>query len=266
MDEKIDDIYRILEEKGVQVPYEKDELKATLTGLNQSTLNKVKSCLEGIGKSIGKLTSDDPAQQMSGVLDIVATVTVFIPGIGPVVSGVCSLISNVIITFGRKSNGTNMTTSFKSVLERVLGEYHDDDVKAECSGVKFRLENMQTYLDGYTKTPPSTYTQQNVEDLASHDVEYTTVGTECLGKLEYYIKQYSIIKKSGDEDAIERQARHAIDYIEVYLELSSIRKLLLSVYYCILLTATTTQQFEATKSGLLSTLKLASEKVIQLFT
>ena len=120
---------------------------------------------------------------------------------------------------------------------------------------------MQTYLDGYTRTAPNAYTHQDAVDLASHDLEFTNAGAECLGKLEYYIKQYAINKDSEDEKAVERQARCALDYIEAYLELSSIRKLLLSVYCCILLTARPDGEFQAKTTGLLETIRVATEKV-----
>ena len=254
--ETIDEIHRRLEEKNVQ--YDKETLKSILTGLDEKTQNKVKSCLEGIGKSIVKLSSKDPAQQMSGALDLVASVTVFIPKVGPIISGVCLLISNVIIAFGAKPSGTNIAAQLEHVLEKVIGKYHDDDVKAGAAGISFKLRNMQTYLDGYTRTDPNNYTEQDVVNLASHDLEYTNVGVECLGKLESYIKQYSVNKGSEDHDAVEHQARCALDYIDAYLELSAVRKLLLSVYYCILLS---TGRFEATTNGVMRTIQLATEKV-----
>ena len=157
--EIIDEIYRKLEEKSVNVPYDKETLKSILTGLDQGTLDNVKSCLEGIGKSIVKLSSDDPAQQMSGALDLVASVTVFIPTVGPIISGVCLLVSNVIMVFGAKPTGTNIAAELEHVLEKVIGKYHDDDVKAGAAGISFQLRNMQTYLDGYTRTDPNNYTE-----------------------------------------------------------------------------------------------------------
>ena len=138
-----DKIHRKLQEKGITVPYDKDELKTTLTNLDQEKMDKVKSCLEGIGQSIVKMASDDPAQQMSGALDLVAAVTVFIPHVGPVISGVCLLISNVIMAFGGKGEGTSIAAELEQMVEKVVGKYHDDDVKAEAAGVKFKLKVRQ---------------------------------------------------------------------------------------------------------------------------
>ena len=254
--EPIDEIRRRLEENNV--PYDKETLKSIFTGLDEKTQNKVKSCLEGIGKSIVKLSSNDPAKQMSGALDLVASVTVFIPTVGPIISGVCLLVSNVIIAFGAKPSGTNIAAELEHVLEKVIGKYHDDDVKAAAAGVSFKLRNMLTYLDGYTMTDPNAFPEEELVKLASHDLEYTNVGVECLGTLESYIKQYSVNKPSEDHDAVEHQARCALDYIDAYLELSVVRKLLLSLYYCILLS---TGRFEATTNGVMRSIQLATEKV-----
>ena len=141
-----DKIHRKLQEKGIRVPYDKDELKTTLTNLDQEKMDKVKSCLEGIGQSIVKMASDDPAQQMSGALDLVAAVTVFIPHVGPVISGVCLLISNVILAFGGKGEGTSIAAELEQVVEKVVGKYHDDDVKAEAAGIKFKLKVKQCII------------------------------------------------------------------------------------------------------------------------
>lgn len=257
--EKIEEVLEVPDDKE-KLKYETDNVKEALTDLNEKNLKEVKACLEGIGKAICKLTSNDPKKQMSGVLDIVASVTVFIPEIGPVISGVCLLISNVILAFGGKSKGTDMSAVFEHVLEKVIGKYHDDDVKAEASGIKFKLENMLTFLGGYVKTASCSFTEQNAMVLASHVMENKDVGTECLGKLEHYIRIYSVNKDSEDEDAIEHQAKCAIDYIEAYLEISSIRQLLLSVYYCILLTADTTGEYGAVTKGVLEMLTFSSKK------
>ena len=259
--EKIDGIVTILEEKGIQVPYNRDELKDSFKGIDQKSLDKCEKSFERIGKAIVKLTNGGPVEQASGIIDIISGVTLFIPVYGPVISGVCLLISNLIIAFGGKKSG-NMTAVLEQIVEKVVSKYHDEDIKAETAGTIFKLANMQTYLDGYTKTALSDYTKKDADDLASHDLEYTTVGTKCLGKLEYYIKLYSVNKESGVHEELERQARCAIGYVEAYLELSKVRQLLLSVFYCVLLTASTKDELKAKTNGVRETLTLAMQKVM----
>ena len=261
--EKIDDIVNILEEKGIQVPYNRDELKDSFKGIDQKSLATCEKSLDRIGKAIVKLTNGGPVEQASAVMDIISGVTLFIPVYGPVISGVCLLISNLIIAFGgKKSESESMTAVLEHIVEKVVSKYHDEDIKAETAGTIFKLANMQTYLDGYTKTAPSDYTKKDANDLASRDLEFTTVGTECLGKLEYYIKLYSVNKESEIHEDVERQARCTIDYVEAYLELSKVRQLVLSVFFCVLLTASTKGEFKAKTNGFRETLTLAMQKVM----
>ena len=259
--EKIDGIVTILEEKGIQVPYNRDELKDSLKGIDQKSLDTCEKSFERIGKAIVKLTNGGPVEQASAVMDIISGVVLFIPVYGAVISGVFLLISNVIVAFGGHKN-ESMTAVLEHIVEKVVSKYHDEDIKAETAGTIFKLANMQTYLDGYTKTAPSYYTKKDADDLASHDLEYATIGTECLGKLEYYIKLYSVNKESEIHEDVERQARCTIDYVEAYLELSKVRQLLLSVFYCVQLTAWTKGELTAKTNGFRETLTLAMQKVM----
>ena len=258
---EIDGIVTKLEEKGIQVPYNRDELKDSFKGIAQKSLDTCEKSLERLGKAIVKLTKGGPVEQASAVMDIISGVALFIPVYGAVISGVFLLISNVIVAFGGNKN-ESMTAVLEHIVEKVVSKYHDDDIKAETAGTIFKLANMQKYLDGYTKTAPSDYTKKDADDLASHDLEFTTVGTECLGKLEYYIKLYSVNKESEIHEDVERQARCTIDYVEAYLELSKVRQLLLSVFYCVLLTASTKGEFKAKTNGFRETLTLAMQKVM----
>ena len=259
--EKIDGIVTILEEKGIQVPYNREELKDSFKGIDQKSLDTCEKSFERIEKAIVKLTNGGPVEQASAVMDIISGVTLFIPVYGTVISGVFLLISNVITAFGGKKN-ESMTEVLEHIVEKVLSKYHDEDIKAETAGTIFKLANMQAYLDGYTKTALSDYTKKDADDLASHDLEFTTVGTECLGKLEYYIKLYSVTKDSEAREDVEGQARCTIDYVEAYLELSKVRQLLLGVFYCVLLTASTKGEFKAKTNGVRETLTLAMQKVM----
>ena len=129
-----------------------------------------------------------------------------------------------------------------------------------AAGTKFEFANMHVFLNHFVMTDAPK--ADDIAGLAS--LQFPTVGTKCLGKLEAYIKVYSKNKESKDDQIVEFQARGAINYIEIYLRLSAFRQLLLLQYYCILKSGAAKMKYEATAEGVLGNLMTATKKVIHL--
>ena len=261
IDEKLDEIndtmkkiHKKVRKIGKNIPYDEKESKKVLCGMDLETLDKLHTCLRGIGDSIPKLTSDDQHTFVSGCVDLAAAVTALVPVYGPLISGLLAVVSGVIIASGDKKD---IVTVFKEMIEKVLSKYRDEDVKAEAAGTKSELITIQSFLNAFLMK--GAHTKDDVTSLNS--LQIPTVGTKFLGKLEYYINLYSKNKESEDVEAVEFQARCAADYIVIYLRLSALRQLLLLQYYCSLQNESVRQDFQATAEAVIRTLDIAMKRV-----
>ena len=261
VDEKLDEINEMmnkinkrLRKIGKKSPYDEDDSREKLCGMDLKDLEKIVTCLQGITDSIPKLTSDDPRVFVSGCVDIAAAVTALVPVYGPLISGVLGVVSSVLIA---STETTDIVMVFKEMIEKVLSKYRDEDIKAEAAGTKSELITIQSFLTAFLNK--GAHTKDDVTSLNS--LQIPTVGTKFLGKLEYYISLYSKNKISEDDQAVEFQARCADDYIEIYLRLSALRQLLLLQYYCSLQSESVRQDFQATAEAVIRTLDIAMRKV-----
>ncbi|XP_021377019.1 uncharacterized protein LOC110465492 [Mizuhopecten yessoensis] len=195
--------------------------------VNPDKLKELLSHLQELYGHLPQFTSGDPNQLLLGVVGVVSSVS-SLTGLGaPVVPVICGVLSKVFSSFG--GNTVTIGKVVEDEIKRTFSGHNDETLQQEGDDLHLLYRFAFDFLNQ----------TGGKADLSEHDITNINIqmnifqGATFLRKLGKLIKELAKEHKENDQNKKIEKAKKAMQFIELYIKLASLRDMILSQFYTI---------------------------------
>ena len=180
---------------------------------------------QSVVDNMDKFTSGDALEIASGAIAIIGTVGGIVGGpVGPLIAGVCGLISSILPLFGGKK-GPSLGEVVDNVIREALEDFRDESIYAEVSGSLKEMTSHIAHLNGVASYNGGKMSKDEKSFLTTLD--FSTVGSKTLAELQTQLDKH---KNTTDEKKGSRLAMYCYYYCMI-----SVQKQVILTLQCSLL-------------------------------
>lgn len=184
---------------------------------------------KGVAETVGVVSSniekfaqarENPIGAIQGAVEILASIASNFGPKGQMVSMALGFVSSILSLFGKGPQPVPIDEVLRREINEALDNYHDRELRSEAGALLRSLAESKAYLDNFAEGGR----QMNIDQvtLASTRVPITQ-GSRFTGRLMHEIS--GMLDGNNAEDG-----RKCITYIELYVQLITMRDLILTQY------------------------------------
>ncbi|XP_069132340.1 toxin CfTX-A-like [Argopecten irradians] len=195
--------------------------------LDVKKIEDVLSRLKIIYDSLAKFTSGDSARLLQGVLEIVSSVSSFTGLGGAAVPAICGVLSKVFSAFG----GHKLTIGevVEGEIRRTFAGHSNETLFEEAEDLHLLYRFAYDFLN-----PAHEKSHFSEHDITNMNIQMNVFqGATFLRKLGKLIKELAKEHEEENSDKKIEKARKAMQFIELYVKLASLRDMILFQFYTI---------------------------------
>ena len=180
---------------------------------------------QSVVDNMHKFTSGDPLEIASGAIAIIGTVGGIVGGpAGPLIAGVCGLVSSILPLFGGEE-GPSMGDVVDKVIREALEDFRDESIYAEVIDSLKEMTANIAELNGVASHNGGKMSNEEKSFLTTLD--FSIVGSRVLAELQTQLDKH---KDTTDEKKCSRLAMYCYYYC-----LISVQKQVILTLHCSLL-------------------------------
>ncbi|XP_060064518.1 toxin CfTX-B-like [Ylistrum balloti] len=195
--------------------------------VNADKLENVLHLLQELYQYLPDFTSADPVRLLQGVVGIMSLISSFTGLGGTVVPVICWVFSYVFTAFGGKS--LTIGEVVESEIRRLFSGHSDETLLVEAEDLHYLYRFAFDFL-----TPKDEHSHFSKYDIINMNIQINVFqGATFLRKLGKLIQELS--KEQAEDIANKKaeRAKKAMDFIELYIKLASLRDMILTQFYTI---------------------------------
>ncbi|XP_069132339.1 toxin CqTX-A-like [Argopecten irradians] len=195
--------------------------------MDECRLESVQSFLEDLLDSLPSFTKADTAKLLNATVKVISSISAFTGLGGPAVPIICGVLSKVFTAFG----GNAMSVG-KVVEEAIQKTFSGQSMESLHEQAK-DLHCMYRLIFGFLN-PTNEKTQFSKHDITNMNIQMNVLqGATFLRKLGKLIVELAKEEEGSDPDIKREKAKTAMDFIELYITLASLRDMILIQFYTI---------------------------------
>ncbi|OWF54982.1 uncharacterized protein LOC110465574 [Mizuhopecten yessoensis] len=212
----------------------KDKIEIAITNfrnvngsVNIQKLEEIYSFLTKLYGYLPQFTSGDPVQLLKGLVGIVATVSAFTGWGGPVVPVICGVLTVIFSSFGGKV--ITIGEVVESQIRRTFCGHSYETLLQEAQDLHLKYQLAYDFLN-----PKSDKREFSEHDITNMNIQMNVFqGATFLRKLGDLIKELAKEHKENDSNKKSEKANKAMQFIELYIKLASLRDMILWHFFTI---------------------------------
>ncbi|XP_033752710.1 uncharacterized protein LOC117336325 [Pecten maximus] len=195
--------------------------------LNFKSLEEVHSHLTILYGYLPQFTSGEIPKLLQGVVGIVASISSFTCLGGPVVPFICGVLSKVFAAFG--GNTLTIGEVVENEIRRIFSGHRYETLLEEAEDLHLMYRFAFDFLN-----PASEKSHFTEHDITNMNIQMNVFqGVTFLRKLGKLIKELAKEHEEDDPCKKEEKAKTAMQFIELYIKLASLRDMILFQFYTI---------------------------------